>query len=426
MMQELTHFVREIIQQHGYVGIFSLTTLEQFIFPVPADVFIAMGTSVGLPLKIIMIYVLAGALLGSFMGYFLGKYLGHPIMEWLFGKEKLDKGELFIKKYGVWGIIVAGLTPIPFKIVTWTAGIFEMPIRKYALGVILGRMPRYIIAGYAANWFFTSKFYASYEMSAIMLGVLQGVSEFLPISSSGHLVIMEHFINLPDSINQSNMVVFDIFLHGGSLLAILIYFWKDWIKVLKGVWKVIITLEFSKENIAIKLALATVPAIIAGLTFGNSLDVFRQFTPVGIAFILVGFFFLYVERKSKNNHIENAGLKKAIIIGMSQSLALIPGVSRAGSTIGTGMLLGLKREAAARFSFLLGGITILAANVYGLISIQKGATIPDASFTIIGTLTSFIVSLGSIHFLLKYLQKHTLKAFSAYLIIAGSVILAFL
>lgn len=425
-MHTLILWVKEIIQHYGYGGIFSLTALEQFIFPVPADIFIAMGTSAGLPFKKVILYVLAGALAGSYMGYFLGKYLGHPFMEWLFGKTRLDRGERFIKKYGVWGVIVAGLTPIPFKLVTWTAGIFEMPLGKYTLGVIIGRMPRYLIAGYAASWIYKTKFYTSVEMSAIILGTLQGITEFLPISSSGHLALAEHFIKLPPSISVNEMKIFDIFLHGGSLIAIILYFWKDWWQILKEIGQMIKNRSFKKDSLSFKLAIATLPAILVGLTMGNILDHLRRLPIIAVFFILMGVFFLYVERRGKNNSIQSVGLKKSMIIGLTQSLALLPGVSRAGITIGTGMLLGIQREVAARFSFLLGGIAILAANVYTLISIHRGASVPELSFILIGTFTSFAVSLICIHFLLKFLKQHTLKSFSAYLILLGSIILAFL
>ncbi len=420
-MHYLTQLVTEIIQQYGYLGIFILTTLEQFIFPVPADIFITIGTSGGLDYKTIMVFVLIAALVGSYVVYFLGKYLGHPVMLWLFGQKRLDKGEKFIKKYGVWGIIIAGLTPLPFKIVTWTSGIFEMPLGKFTLGVVLGRMPRYLITGYLSVLIFKTKFYATPEMSAIILGALQGVTEFLPISSSGHLAIMEHFLNLP--ISATDLEMFDIFLHGGSLLAILIYFWRDWINVLKEFWQMVTKLKFDKNTLAAKLVIGTIPAIIFGLLFKGVLTGrFRNLGYIAFFVILVGIVYLYVEWKGKKNHMESVSFKKSFIIGTAQALALIPGVSRAGSTMATGMLLGIKRKAAARFSFMLGAVAILAANVYALISIKSGAVMPNLSFTLIGTGVSFIFSLFSISWLLKFLEKNTLRPFAFYLMILGSFI----
>lgn len=423
-MHQLMEMVRYAIETYGYWGIFSLTALEQFIFPIPADGFIAIGTSLGLPYWNVMFFVLLATITGSYIGYFLGKLLGLPVVRWLFGKTRLEKGEAFIKKYGVWGVILAGLTPIPFKIVTWTAGIFEMPFWKFTLGVFLGRMPRYLVTGFAASLIYKTKFYASAEMSAIILGTLQGITEFLPISSSGHLAIMEHFLKLPETIGASDLDLFDIFLHGGSLLAILIFFWKDWVHVLKEMWHMLTQWNFDKNSLAAKLILGTIPAILAGLMFGGAIgNEFRQLHFIAFFFILIAIFFLYAEWKGKHNTHEMVGVKKSLLIGSAQALALIPGISRAGATIATGMIMGLKRDAAARFSFMLGGIAISAANVYAILSIRNGAVMPNLTFTLIGTLTSFLVSLASISWLLKFLEKHTLRSFSAYLLILGSILL---
>ena len=422
-MNNLIEFTKAIIETYGYVGIFIMTALEQFIFPVPADIFVVMGTSAGLLFTKILIIILIAAFIGSFIGYYLGKYLGHPVVAWLFGKRRLQQGEKFIKKWGIWGIMLAGLTPIPFKIITWTAGVFEMPWHRFAIGVFIGRMPRYILTAYAGTLIL--KFRATTEMSALILGALQGVTEFLPISSSGHLVIVEQFLNLP--LGASEMIIFDIILHGGSLLAILIYFWKDWLKVLQELWNMLKKWSLDKNSLALKLILGTIPAIIAGLLFGDMIsDQLRQPASIGIFLISIALFYLVAESHGKQNKVKKVSLKNAVIIGIAQSLALIPGISRAGTTIATGMLIGLNRETAARFSFMLGGIAILAANVYALFSIRNGAMMPNSSFILIGLLTSFIFSLLAIVFLLRFLRNHTLRPFSFYLLLVGILILSFL
>lgn len=424
-MGSLIEIATNFIEVYGYKGILILTTAEQFIFPVPADIFITTGTTLGLNFKKILWIVSIAAVLGSLIGYILGKYLGHPIIKWLFGEKRLKKGEEFIKKWGVWGVIIAGLTPIPFKIVTWTAGIFEMPLRKYIPAIIVGRIPRYLISASAGALLYKTKFYATTEMSAIILGALQGVTEFLPISSSGHLVLMEQFLHLP--IGHEELAMFDIMLHGGSLLAIVIYFWKDWVKVVKEMWHMVTKWQCDKSSLTFKLVLGTIPAIIAGLSFGDYVTgPLRNTTSIGIMFLILAFVYFFVAWKGRNNKKESVSLKNSVLIGCSQALALIPGVSRAGSTIATGVFLGLKRETAAKFSFMLGGIAILAANVYALISVGNGATIPNPTFTMIGFGTSFIFSLLAIAFLLKYLQKHTMRAFGIYLMIIGALILSFM
>ena len=114
------------------------------------------------------------------------------------------------------------------------------------------------------------------------------------------------------------------------------------------------------------------------------------------------------------------------MIGLAQAVALIPGVSRSGLTIATGTVLGIKREAVARFSFMLGGIIILAANIFTLLTLQNEATLPDLSFVVMGFVTSFVVSLGAIFLFLKFLEKHSLRWFGMYLVVAGVVVLSVL
>lgn len=418
-------FAKAVIMSHGYTGIFILTTIEQFIFPIPADIFITMGTSMGLSFKRILWIISFAALFGSLIGYFLGKYIGHPIIKWLVGEKKLKHGEDFIKKWGVWGVILAGLTPLPFKIITWTSGIFEMPLKKYIPAVMIGRIPRYFITAYAGAFLYKTKFYATTEMSALILGALQGVTEFLPISSSGHLVIVEHFLKLP--IDQVEMAMFDIILHGGSLLAIIVFFWKDWINVFKEIWRMISKWTFDKNTLAFKLVLGTIPAIIGGLIFAGAITgPLRNIHSIAIFFIVLAVIYFYAAWKGKNNKEENISVKQSFIIGCTQALALIPGVSRSGLTIATGVIFGIKRDIAAKFSFMLGAVAVLAANVYALFSIGGGTIVPNLKFTLLGFSTSFIFSLLAIAFLIKFLQKHTMRAFGFYLLLIGILILSFM
>ncbi len=395
-MEALNLFVQHFIIQYGYLGIFSLTSLEQFIFPIPVDIFFGFSIENGLSYKKLMIIVFIATIFGATIGYYLGKYLGHPALEWMVGKTKVEKGEKFIKKWGILGVILAGMTPIPFKVVTWTAGVFEMPFKRFILGVVIGRMPRYMLTAYAGAKFFETKFYASENMGAIILGLLQGFTEFLPISSSGHLLITEHFLDIPES------NIFNIFLHGGSLIAIIIFFWKDWIKVLKELWAMLKKRKVNTDSLSFKLMLATIPAIIAGLTLGDFIDHYmKDIKYIAVSFILIGLLYFYAAWKGKHNHYKSIGLKKSIWIGIAQSIALLPGISRAGMTISSGVILGIKREEAAKFSFMLGGIAILAANVYAIISLKNATFIPDLNFILLGIGTSFISSILAIFLLLK-------------------------
>ncbi len=424
-MHALIEIAKTIIHQHGYAGIFYLTAGEQFILPIPVDIFIGIGASVGLIFKKMLIFMLVGTIVGAVIGYLLGRSIGHPIATYLFNKKKLEKIETFIKEWGIWGVIIGGFLPLPFKLVTWSAGIFEMPFWKFFLGVLFGRIPRYIITAFAGVLIYKTKFYATTSMSALILGTLQGVTEFLPISSSGHLVILEQFLKLP--IGPKEMAMFDIILHGGSLIAILAYFWKDWLNVLKEIWVMIRKLSFDKESMAFKLIVGTIPAIIAGLIFGKSITgPLRNIYFIAFAFIALSILYFYTAWKGRNNKMEHVTLKKSVIIGCAQALALPPGISRSGLTIATGVIFGLKREMAAKFSFMLGGVAILAANAYAMVSIEKGAEIPPVKFILLGFGASFIFSLLAIAFLLKYLEKHTMRAFGIYLLIVGILMLNFM
>lgn len=270
-------------------------------------------------------------------------------------------------------------------------------------------------------------------LEALVLGILQGITEFLPISSSGHLVVAESLMKLP----VESLKSFDIAIHFGTLLAILIYFYKDFLAILAG--------DIQFENITAKTAdgdaqtslikrkrpmlgyliIGTVPAVIVGLFLGDWLDeFFRNKTSVAITLMLVGLLFFVAEWINKKVPATKINLKNTVLIGIAQSIALIPGVSRSGSTISAGLSLGLKREESARFSFLLGGVAIAAATAFSCYKIFKGEfTLPQWDILITGVLSSFAVGLLAISFLMRYLKKHTLNIFAFYRIILGLVVL---
>jgi undecaprenyl-diphosphatase len=423
IMRTLIHWSEGVIAHYGYAGIALLTATEQFIQPVPADLYIGLGTKAGFPFERVLATVMIFAFIGSFIGYFLGKYLGHPAFRWLFGQAKLDRGERFIKKWGMWGVIVAGFTPIPFKIVTWTAGIFEMPLWKFTIGLLLGRIPRYLLVGLGGRWVIQNHFFVGADFGAVFLGVLQGVTEFLPISSSGHLALVEPFMKLPYSLDQ--MVLFDILIHSGSLLAIVIYFWREIAQIFKDLWAMIKNRKIILDSLVGKLILGTIPAVIAGVFFAHFFtENFRDKTSLALCFLFMGLFFCYVEWRSKKRTVHHdITPKRATMIGFAQVFAMISAISRSGMTIGGAMLMGVKREEAARFSFLLGGVAILAANLWALLNLETGAPMPDLKFTVIGTVTTFVASYFTIAWLIKYLKTRTLIPFALYLMILGGVIL---
>ena len=257
---------------------------------------------------------------------------------------------------------------------------------------------------------------------SIILGVVQGLTELLPISSSAHLFLIPWFFNwqIPES--------FDVALHFGTLLAIGIFFFNDWINLIKGGYKTAVKKEKNPEG---KLFWYIVAATIPGGIIGFILDKYAEgilTKPliIAIALIVMGIVLYIVDKKSKNKtDYENLNFKQTFLIGLSQSLAFIPGVSRSGITMTTGRLLGVKREAAAKYSFMLSGPIVLAATLFKLkdfIEYFLVADIIGITAFIIGVLTSFIVGVFVIKFLLEFLRKGSFKIFAIYRIILGMVV----
>lgn len=151
MFETLTAWATEFIHQFGYIGIFLLTFTESFIQPIIPDPFILGATSFGLDLDLTVLTVSIASVLGAIVGYLLGKFLGKPVFLKIFGKKMFEQGENFFAKYGLWGVVIAGLTPIPFKVATWLAGIFNLPFSHFVVASIIGRVPRFVLMAYAGH-----------------------------------------------------------------------------------------------------------------------------------------------------------------------------------------------------------------------------------------------------------------------------------
>lgn len=256
---------------------------------------------------------------------------------------------------------------------------------------------------------------------SIILGIVQGLTEFLPISSSAHLNLFPWVFGwqeMPES--------FDVALHIGTLLAIIIFFFKDWVKLIKGAYNQTIKKKPSTEGkIFWYLVISTIPAGILSLVldkissklFENSLDV--EMLVIAITLIVMGIILYIVDKKAKTTtKYENITFKQSLLIGVSQALAAaFPGVSRSGITMTVGRAVGVDRESAAKYSFLLATPITLAAVIFDL----KAFTI-DLSF-FIGILTSFIVGILIIKFLLEYLKKGSFKIFAIYRVIVGLIVI---
>lgn len=251
---------------------------------------------------------------------------------------------------------------------------------------------------------------------AIVLGIVQGLTEFLPISSTAHLHIFPWVLNW-NEIAPS----FDIALHFGSLIAILIFFFKDWLKLIKGGWNKAFKKEDSQEGkLFWYLVIATIPSAILFFVLDKIFeDILKHELIIALTLIVMGILLYLVDKKSKSTYnMETLTFKQALIIGISQALAFVPGMSRSGSTMTIGRLMEVDRETTAKFSFFLSTPIILAATIYKL---------KDFAFNlpfVIGTVVSFVVAILVIKFFMTYIKKGSYKIFAIYRVVLGIIILA--
>ena len=265
-------------------------------------------------------------------------------------------------------------------------------------------------------------------LDIIILGIIQGIAEFLPISSSAHLIIFREIFGIGSSISSNIELSFDLALHFGTLLAIIIFFFKElWSLLINGLTKGNKTKE---GKLFWFLILATIPAGIVGVLFEDIFDSFfrQQLWIIALALIIMGIIIYLVDKKSKTNmNMKDMKWYQALIIGCAQIFALIPGFSRSGTTITASRALGINREDSAKFSFYLSVPVVAGATLFSLIK-DNTLTIISENLAIfgIGILISFIIGLLCIAFLLKYIKRHDFKIFMIYRIVLGVLVLAML
>ena len=260
-------------------------------------------------------------------------------------------------------------------------------------------------------------------LHSIILGIIQGLTEFLPISSSAHLNLFPWIFGW-ENISEG----MDVALHIGTLLALIIFFFKDWINLIKAGYKQVVKKEKSTDGrIFWYLVLATIPAGILSLVLDKISDkiigdnINLEMVIIAITLMVMGIILYIVDKKAKSEvNYENMSLKQAILIGISQALAAaFPGVSRSGITMTVGRALKLDRESTAKFSFLLATPITLAAVIFDLTSFTFNLAL------ILGILASFLVGLFVIKFLLDYLKKGSFKVFAIYRVILGIFVILY-
>lgn len=245
---------------------------------------------------------------------------------------------------------------------------------------------------------------------SVILGIVQGLTEFIPVSSTAHLVI------LPDFFGWSGLVqsqAFDVALHFGTTLALILFFWRDWLEILTG-----------NRRLLLYILAASVPVGLVGLTLKDTIEAtLRTLELISAMLIIFGMVMLFSERARTSRGLGEITLKHALFIGIAQVLALIPGVSRSGVTISAGLLAGYRRHDSARFSFLLSTPAIVGATLLESRKIAHGL---DAEFSVFaaGFLTSVISGYLALAFLMGFLRRNPVNVFVYYrfFLAAGAIL----
>lgn len=260
---------------------------------------------------------------------------------------------------------------------------------------------------------------------ALVFGIVQALSEFLPISSSGHLIILHKLWPSPLLDN----LTFDTILHGGTLLAILWFFKKDWLEIIAGLWKSLFNRQSSPmSRLGWTIIIGTIPAGLAGFFLEDFLtNTFRQVWVVALMLFLFALILAWAEKVSrKNQNLENLTAGQGWWIGVFQTLALIPGVSRSGITATGGLLFGLTREAAVRFSFLLSAPIIAGAFLKQLFEVSFASISSELAWAlVVGFLASAAVGYWVIKYLLRFISQNSFKVFIWYRIVLALLLVIF-
>ncbi|MFR5727959.1 undecaprenyl-diphosphate phosphatase [Blautia stercoris] len=269
-------------------------------------------------------------------------------------------------------------------------------------------------------------------LKVIFLGIVEGITEWLPVSSTGHLILVEEFIKL--NVSEAFWEMFMVVIQLGAIMAVVVlYFKKLWPfqnqKKAKGALERYIKTD--KMIMWFKIVVSCIPSIVIGLPFNDFIEEhFNNYLVVSIMLIVYGIFFILIENYNKKrtasiNSVVEIGWKTAFLIGVFQLLAVIPGTSRSGATIIGGILLGTSRTVAAEYTFFLAIPTMFGASLLKLVKFGLNFTGTEAIILIVGTLVSFVVSILAIKFLMGYIKKHDFKVFGWYRIALGIVVLLF-
>ncbi len=262
-------------------------------------------------------------------------------------------------------------------------------------------------------------------LKSMVMGVVEGLTEFLPISSTGHLILAGSLIDFGSSLGHEKAKVFDIAIQTGAIFAVVLVYWQRILSTVKG-----ITHDAQAQRFALNVLVGFLPAVVLALIFGKAIKA-HLFTPTVVAttFIIGGVIILWAEKRAKAQPvarietIDDMGPMDALKVGLLQCLALVPGTSRSGASIIGGMMLGLSRKAATEFSFFLGIPTLMGAGAYSLYKEREILTLADAPVFLTGLVFAFISAWICVRWLLKFVSTHDFVPFAWYRIGFGVLVL---
>jgi undecaprenyl-diphosphatase len=265
-------------------------------------------------------------------------------------------------------------------------------------------------------------------IQALVMGIVQGLTEFLPVSSSGHLIVVPFLLGWDDAFLTS--LAFSVMLHIGTLVALLLYFRSDWIRLIPAGLAAVRDRSFQGDDdrrLAWLLVIATIPAALAGFLFENVIETsFRQVGLVALMLVLGGVLLFVADRFGASSRgIGDVTPRIALVIGVAQALALVPGLSRSGVTISAARMVGLDRGSAARFAFLMATPITAGAGLFEVVRLIRGGGIGDASIAplVVGMVAAMVSGLAAIHFMLGYLRRQSLDVFVLYRLVIAAVVL---
>lgn len=262
-------------------------------------------------------------------------------------------------------------------------------------------------------------------IKVIILGIVEGITEWLPISSTGHMILVDEFIQLNMSAEFKEM--FFVVIQLGAIMAVVVLFWNKIFPFKKK--KNSFSIDMDIMNLWFKIIVSCAPAAVIGILFDDKLDeMFYNYQTVSATLIIYGILFILIEKWNKNrdakiNNLTQITYQTALIIGVFQVLALIPGTSRSGATIIGALLLGTSRTVAAEFTFYLAIPVMFGASLLKLLKFGFAFSSTELVVLILGMATAFVVSVWAIKFLVGYIKKHDFTVFGIYRIILGSIVI---